>query len=123
MPNARLLVVEDESLIRELMVEALTDAGFCVDDAEDAHAADSLLQSDGYQLIITDLHLPRGINGWQLAERVHRREPRTPIVLVTGRPDILDQLPKPSIYMKALPKPFTLQALVDLVISMLPEEA
>ena len=119
MQNERVLVVEDEWLIRELMVEALTDAGFHVDDAEDAHAASSLLQADGYQLIVTDLHLPRGMNGWQLAERVHRQEPRTPIVLVTGRPDILDQLPKPSVYMKALPKPFTLQALVDLVRAML----
>jgi DNA-binding response OmpR family regulator len=119
MPNERVLVVEDESLIRELMVEALTDAGFEVDNAEDAHAASSLLESDGYNLIVTDLHLPHGVTGWQLAEKVHRETPRMPIVLVTGRPDILDELPASNIYMAALPKPFTLRALVDLVRSML----
>jgi len=58
MSPQRILVVEDESLIRELLVEVLTDAGFEVDEAQDTEAAGDLIDADGYKLLLTDVHMP-----------------------------------------------------------------
>ena len=58
MAKTRILVVEDESLVRELLVEVLTDAGFQVDEADNADEADRLLDRDGYKLLLTDIHMP-----------------------------------------------------------------
>ena len=77
-PRTRILVVEDESLVRELLVEALTDAGFQVDEADNADDADRLLDIDGYKLLLTDIHMPGKLDGVELAQRSLERKPGLP---------------------------------------------
>ena len=72
----RILVVEDEDLIRELLVEFLADAGFEVDQASNGDDAARLIEADGCQLLVTDVHMPGKLNGLELAERAGEKKAR-----------------------------------------------
>ena len=111
---ARVLVVEDEDLIREMMVLTLREAGFEVDEAANVDEADALIEADGYRLLVTDIHMPGRLNGLDLARKAHVSEPRLPILFVTGRPDVLNRLKTAGIPGATIPKPFTLARLTSI---------
>ena len=119
MPRIRVLVVEDDSLIRSCMVETLADAGYEVDDAETGDLAIKLLEEDGYKLVVTDLNMPGSVDGWGVAAYAHQHEPELPVVFVTGRPDTLARLLKVGLPGAVLPKPFALAKLVETVSDLL----
>jgi CheY-like chemotaxis protein len=84
----RILVVEDEFLIRLTLVEALGDEGFNVVEAESGDAGLVALEADtGIQLLLTDIQLPGSLDGRGLARRARQTRPDLPIVYMTGRPD------------------------------------
>ncbi len=115
MPPARILVVEDEPFVRALMVEALAEAGYDVDDTGNSDAAARLLDADGYHVLVTDLHLPGRLNGVELAERSHARDARVPVVFVTARHDLLLRLRRVGVAGTMLSKPFAMDELVRAV--------
>lgn len=87
---ARILLVEDESLIRLILAEALTDAGFCVTEAETGDDAAELADGpNGFDVLLTDIHMPGRLDGIALARRVRLSHPDVPIVFMTGRPDAM----------------------------------
>jgi len=70
------LVIDDEPIIRMLIVELLTDAGYSAIEASDGPAGLRILQSPAkIDLLITDVGLPGGMNGRQVADAA-RAEPR-----------------------------------------------
>ncbi len=88
--NARLLVVEDEFLIRLTLSEALIDAGYDVLEAADADEALQHLTDTAprpIQLLLTDVQLPGPVDGHGLAARVRQVLPDLPVIFTTGRPD------------------------------------
>ena len=119
MRQMRVLVVEDETINREIMAEALADAGFSVDAAESADEALRLLGADGYQLLVTDIHMPGSMDGIGLARQAHSTHPQMPIVFVTGRPDVLTRLKGSGIPGSSLAKPFGLEELVRVVSGLI----
>jgi DNA-binding response OmpR family regulator len=123
MAATRILVVEDERVIREMMAEALSGAGFGVDQAADAEMAEALLEADGYGLLVTDIHMPGRYNGLDLAERMHAAKPDMPILVVTGRPDALGRVAGMGLPMSALIKPFRLAELVSAVRHLVESDA
>jgi two-component system phosphate regulon response regulator PhoB len=87
------LVVEDEPAIRELLKVNLADAGYRVDEAEDAEAAQAALKMALPDLLLLDWMLP-GQSGLAFARRL-RTDPRTrdlPIIMVTARSDEADKV-------------------------------
>jgi CheY-like chemotaxis protein len=81
----RLLLVEDDPLLRMTLAEALTDAGFTVVEAEDAESALGLVASrDDLDLLLTDINLP-GADGFALASAARRLRPGLPVVYASGR--------------------------------------
>ncbi len=88
-PNpCRILVVEDEFLIRLTLVEALTDEGFDVIEAESGDAALPILLGDPtIGVLLTDIQLPGTLNGTRLAQRARETRPGLPVLFMTGRPD------------------------------------
>ena len=92
MEGKRILVVEDEYLIRFSLVEVLTDAGFRVLEADDAEAALRLAASGPVDLVLTDLQLPGRMDGTALAARLREGRPGRPVIFTTGRPDRLMHL-------------------------------
>ena len=86
-PSARplLLVVEDEPLVRELIVLELEDAGYDVAEAEDGPTALAILAREpGVALLFTDIRLPGGMTGWDIAERARVLRPGLPVIYTTG---------------------------------------
>jgi len=67
MQKPRVLVVEDEALIRALIVETLIDAGFDVEEAGNSDSAARMLEADGYRLLVTDVHMrvPWTASAWR----------------------------------------------------------
>lgn len=84
----RILVVEDEFLIRLTLVEALGDEGFDVVESESGDAALSILQADpSIRVLLTDIQLPGVLDGTTLARRARESRPGLPVLFMTGSPD------------------------------------
>lgn len=107
----RVLVVEDEFLIRMTLAEALGDEGFEVIEAETGDAALPILQADpGIRLLLTDIQLPGALNGRALAKKAREHLPSLPIIFMTGRPDPTDASTPLDVY---IAKPYTLTAICE----------
>lgn len=80
------LVVDDEPLIRMIIVDVLEDLGFKSIEAEDGVRAMEVLISTGstISLLITDVGLPNGMNGRQVADAARQLRPTLPVLFVTG---------------------------------------
>lgn len=89
-----ILVVEDDFLIRLMLVEELQDAGYEVREATTGDQALILLEKidPPLRILITDIHMPGRISGLDLATHVRGRHPLVPIIYTTGRPDALGHL-------------------------------
>jgi len=87
------LVVEDNALIRMILVEELRDAGYNVQESETADQAMRLLETidPPLTILVTDVHMPGMRNGIQLAAHVRTTCPGVPVIYTTGRPDALRQ--------------------------------
>jgi response regulator RpfG family c-di-GMP phosphodiesterase len=81
--GARILVVDDERVIREILAEFLALEGFTVNTVEDGEKALTELRLHPYDLLITDLKMPR-LSGLQLLERVEQERLGVLTVLMTG---------------------------------------
>ena len=82
-PRQRILVVDDEPLIRQLNSDILVDAGFTVETAMDgADAWDALLFNE-YALLITDNQMPK-VSGVELTEKVRLAGMTLPIIMATA---------------------------------------
>ncbi|KQW29762.1 two-component system response regulator [Rhizobium sp. Root274] len=86
MTKTRLLVVEDDGLIRLDLVDMLTDQGFDVLDAANADEALSVLEGGAdVAAVLTDIDMPGSMNGLALASRVHTTWPGCRIAVISGR--------------------------------------
>ena len=86
----RILLVEDEFLIRLTLAEALTDAGYDVLEAESGdQALDVLEQDPSIRVLLTDIQLPGQLNGLALASKARATRPALPVIYMTGRPDTM----------------------------------
>ena len=87
----RLLVVEDESLLREQLVTALTQAGYAVDGVADGQEGLFQLQEFDYDLAVIDLGLPK-IDGISIVKKIREQGKALPILILTARGDWLDKV-------------------------------
>jgi CheY-like chemotaxis protein len=79
------LVVDDEPAIRALIVDTLADLGYNAIEAGDGHAGLAMLRSQpGIQLLVTDVGLPKGMNGRQLADAARVDRPDLKVLFITG---------------------------------------
>src|SRR4029453_752736 len=83
-PLLRVLAVDDEPELAEMIRFALKAARAHVTIAPSGEAAVDALAEDRFDVVVSDLSLGDGIDGWQLADQVPLRWPSTPFVLVTG---------------------------------------
>jgi len=83
--DAVVLLVEDEPDVRMIIVDVLSDLGYTVLEAADGRAGMQLLELDSrIDLLVTDVGLPGGMNGRQLADAARQRRPGLKVLFVTG---------------------------------------
>jgi PAS domain S-box-containing protein len=111
----RVLVCEDDALIRESTIEMLRSLGHSATGAGNARTALSLLISEPVDILLTDLGLP-DMSGAMLAEYATSRAPSLAVVFVTGRAP--ESTGTAALSAPVLMKPFTLDALVAALASL-----
>jgi DNA-binding response OmpR family regulator len=114
----RVLVVEDEFLVRDMIAYELIYAGFDVMAAESAETALGLLDKvDGIDLLFTDIKLP-GMDGWHLAEKIRARKTGLPVIYASGYPERMRLLPASIFLHKPYRPSEVLQAAAELGIKL-----
>jgi CheY-like chemotaxis protein len=115
------MVVDDEPTVRMLVADVLADMGYGAVEAVEAATALRILQSDArIDLLVTDVGLPGGMNGRQLADAARVRRPTLKVLFVTGYAEnaaIGNLMLEPG--MHVMTKPFAMDALVNRVRSLL----
>ena len=116
-----ILVVDDEPTIRFVVAEILRDAGYEILEAADGKAGLALLQSDAHiDLLLTDVGLPGGMNGRQMADAARVGRPNLRVLFITGYAEsIVMRDGDLEMGMSILTKPFIHEALTSKIHSML----
>jgi CheY-like chemotaxis protein len=116
MPDAlagtRLLVVEDDPLVRDVIKRAAHGWGMQVDAADGGAAGIALLADNRYDVVITDVKMP-GVSGLEVMQQVRELSPHTGLVVITGfASDELDERVARARGL-LLHKPFDIERLYD----------
>jgi CheY-like chemotaxis protein len=80
----KVLVVEDDDLVRTVVVDALEEAGFQVIEAATGEQAMARCKERTADALFTDITLPGRIDGWDIAEYCREADPHLPVVYATG---------------------------------------
>ncbi len=105
----RVLLVEDELLVREMALEDLGEVGFEVTPASDGDEALAILrESTDFDLLFTDIRMPGATDGWQLAREARQLIPGLRVIYATGLGDAGDSLEQGECYVR---KPYNLKDL------------
>jgi len=116
-----ILVVDDEPIIRALVVDVVEDLGYAAMEAGDGQRGLEAINSHAQvQLLITDIGLPSGMNGRQLADAARATRPGLKVLFITGNAfsgAIAGQALEEG--MHVLAKPFDLGVLADKVREIL----
>ena len=117
------LVVDDEATVRMLVAEVLEDLGYTALEASDGAAGARLLQSDRrIDLLVTDVGMPGGMNGRQLAEVGRAARPSLKVLFITGYAEnaVLNHGHLDA-GMQVLTKPFAMDALASRITLLFEE--
>jgi CheY-like chemotaxis protein len=117
------LLVEDEDTIRDILAESLQDAGHEVVTAPNGVTAIDLISQspESFSVLVTDFHMPGGLNGWHVAQHIRQHRPRIPVVITSGRPDVFDARWREEFGMTLLCKPYLPSQLVVTIARLLRE--
>ena len=119
---AKILLVDDDEQLRELLAETLTESGHSITIAANGRDAQMILDHQTYDLIVSDVQMPV-MNGIELLQWV-RTNVQTPMILMSGFSRLLELMKPKDIGAKAfLPKPFQPEDLVSLVDKSLTNDA
>ena len=110
--RGQVLLVEDDNEVAALTREMLSSLGFSVMHvASPAAALGALADARSVDIVLSDIMMPGGVSGLELAREIRRRQPNLPIVLVTGYAQAATSMEDRNY--RLLLKPYTLEALAD----------
>lgn len=119
--SARILVADDEPMVRDIICVFLQEDGHVVDVAENGRQAFEMFCKADYDLVLSDLAMPE-MNGDQLAAEVKARNPKMPVVLLTGFGDAMNEVDeRPRGVDAVVAKPFTMAILREALAEFLPK--
>ncbi|MBC3302410.1 response regulator [Pseudomonas sp. SWRI18] len=121
MAQPSILVLEDDEIIRALMVDVLEDFGAQVTSFPSADEGMIYLErgDDPVDLIVSDIQMPGLLNGYDLSKVVAHRWPTVQVVLTSGNTHLAAQL---GGSVRFLPKPWSTQHLIDCVQTALNQQ-
>ncbi|MFW6303946.1 MAG: hybrid sensor histidine kinase/response regulator, partial [Candidatus Sumerlaeota bacterium] len=113
--SLKVLIIDDEQPIRDILSELLTQEGHEPLEAASGEKALQIIERENVDLVFTDLSMP-GMNGWQVAERIHKNLPAVPIILTSGWGSDFnfDRLTQSGIC-HILPKPVPINAFMEII--------
>lgn len=113
--SKKVLIAEDEGLLRRLIERVLTKHGYTAVLAQDGHEALRLLKDHPIDVALIDVNMPGGVCGLQVLDTIKREYPHVKTILTSGDVDSVyshDPAKRPCIY---LSKPFRMERLIDLL--------
>ena len=122
-PKTRILVVDDDLRLRDLLQRYLTEQGFAVTTVSDGAAMDRLMSRERHDLLVLDLMLP-GEDGLSICRRLRGDKNTIPIIMLTAKGEDVDRIV--GLEMGAddyLPKPFNPRELVARINAVLRRRA
>lgn len=90
MDNERILIVDDEYRIREMIAEYLSPEGYIIDEAKDGKEALELFEKNKYSLVILDIMMPK-VDGWTVCREI-RKTSQVPVIMLSARGEEYDKL-------------------------------
>jgi PAS domain S-box-containing protein len=114
--DGAILVVDDDEHVRQVSVDLLLGFGYRVSAAADGHAALALMQRERFDLLFSDVVMPGGMSGFELAEKARLMCPAVRVLLTSGYP-LMDK-PKQHAY-RLLAKPFRAAELAAAVAELI----
>ncbi len=108
------LVIDDEPMIRDVIQQALGRADFIVETAGDAFAGIAKFDEGAFDLVITDVQMPKG-DGYTVVRHIRKSiRSDTPVIGLSGTPWLL----KDDYFDRVMAKPFKIHQMVDTVRSL-----
>ncbi|MBW6425534.1 response regulator [Rhizobium sp. XQZ8] len=110
------LIVEDELLIRTLLADTLADEGYDVVEAANVLEAVAILGQRKIDAVVTDVDMPGGLSGIDLARMISSTHMNVPVIIASGRHRLTkDELPGEAVF---IPKPYGLDVIATMVGQM-----
>lgn len=108
----RILLAEDDDVMREYLTRALTKSGYAVESVDRGTTALELIKSDqSFDLLLTDIVMPE-MDGIELAQKCNEISPDTKVMFITGFAAVTLKASREQPQAKVLSKPFHLKDLV-----------
>ena len=117
----RILIIDDTRVIRDFLIEVLSDAGYEVDSAENGKAGFEMARHNNYRLIFCDVHMPV-MNGLQAVMEIKKVKPEIPIIMTDSMPGKTAEQAAQAGAIGCLAKPFDLNELKAMIGSVLNKE-
>ena len=113
--SVKILVVEDDPLVREMAVDVLTEEGFEVIEASNGEQALRHCAEHAADLLFTDIRLPGSVDGWDIAERCRDGNPQIPVVYASGHSPVRARPVSGGVWLQ---KPYRPEHLVETLRSL-----
>ena len=111
--DPKILLVDDNAVVRDMLVDLVGSLGYSADAASGGTEALALFDRNRYDIVLTDLLMP-GMSGWEVLAAVRQRDPRMPVVIITGTPAVGDpRASQPGV--AVLKKPVDVKALDETI--------
>jgi CheY-like chemotaxis protein len=111
--DPKILLVDDNAVVRDMLVDLVGSLGYVADAASGGTEALALFDRNRYDIVLTDLLMP-GMSGWEVLAAVRQRDPRMPVVIITGTPAVGDpRASQPGV--AVLKKPVDVKALDETI--------
>ena len=111
MKECRVLVIDDETAILEMLAEILSQKGYQVDTADSGEEGMNKLHSNDYDLLITDMVMGK-MSGENVLQEVRQlKGDSLPVIAMSGTPWLMDK----QLFDAVLPKPYSLKVLFETV--------
>src|SRR5437870_13857938 len=85
--DPRILLVDDNAVVRDMLVDLVGSLGYSADAAGGEAEALALFDQGQYDVVLTDLQMP-GMSGWEVLAALRQREPWIRVIIITGTPFI-----------------------------------
>jgi PAS domain S-box-containing protein len=108
----KVLLVEDNADVADVSQAMLEEIGYTVRRAADARQALVMFEAEAFDLVVSDIVMPGGMNGIELAEELRHRRPALPIVLVSGYAASASAVPEKFTVLR---KPFRMEQLAQAI--------